>query len=99
VDGFHGPGVSQGEGDGMVAAGVGQPVPGADAFAGDEKAVAEGRDGAEEGLGGGRQVAAEAVLAVAVEDDQVQGPGVQVDAGVESGARGRLEGTHDEGLR
>ena len=49
VDGFHGPGVAEDEGDLVVAAGVGEPVPGVDAFAGDEQAIAEGSDGAEEG--------------------------------------------------
>jgi hypothetical protein len=70
-----------------------------DALAGDEQAVAEGLHGAEEGLGLGGQVAAVAGLAVAVEDDEVQGPGVQIDAGIESGVGGGLEGTHGEGLR
>src|SRR5262249_1904452 len=45
VDGFHGPGVSQGEGDVVVAAGVGEPVPAVHALAGDEEPVAEGGDG------------------------------------------------------
>ena len=49
-------------------------------------------------VGGGGQVAAEAGLAVAVEDDEEQGPGVQVDASVESGLRRGLEVAH-EGLR
>jgi hypothetical protein len=66
-----------------------------DALAGDEQAVAEGLDGAKERLGPGGEVAGEEGVAVAVEDDEVQGPGVQVDAGVKSGAGGRLEGTHE----
>ena len=82
----------------VVAAGVGEPVPRVDARAGDEQAVAERLHGAEEGLGGGGQVAGEALLAVAVEDAEEQAPGVQVDAGVESGARRRGEEAH-EGLR
>jgi hypothetical protein len=45
-------------------------------------------DGLEEGAGGGGQVAGEALLAVAVEDGQEQAPGVQVDAGIESGVGG-----------
>ena len=69
------------------------------ALAGDEEAVAEGGDGFEEGVRVGGQVAAEGDLAVAVEDAQEQGPGVQIDAGVESGVGGGLEAAHGEGLR
>src|SRR5262249_11800051 len=87
------------EGDVVFAAGVGEPVPAVHALAGDEEAVAEGGDGAEEGFGSGRQVAGEAHLAVGIEDDEEPGPGVPVDAGVESGVGGRLEGTHGEGLQ
>jgi hypothetical protein len=82
----------------MFAAGVGQPVPAVHALAADGEAVAEGPDGFEEGGGGGRQVAGEALLAVAVEDAEEQGPGVEIDAGVESGRGRGLEAAH-EGLR
>src|SRR5262245_6749220 len=91
--------MTEDESNGVVAAGIGEPVPGVDALAGDEQAVAEGCDGLEEGLGGGAEVTGEAGLAVAIEDDQVQGPGVEIDARVESGAGGRLIGTHGEGLQ
>ena len=99
VDGFHGPGVTEGEGDGVVAAGVGEPVPAVHALAADDQAVAEGPDGSEEGFGGGGQVAAEAGLAVAVKDDEEEGPGVQDHTSVESDVGGRLEAAHGEGLR
>jgi hypothetical protein len=99
VDGFQGPGVAEDEGEAVVAAGVGQPVPGMDALAADQQAVGERGDGAQEGLGLSGEVAAEAGLAVGVEDDQVQGPGVQVNAGVKSGVGRRLERTHGEGLQ
>ena len=68
------------------------------ALAGDEEAVAEGSDGAEEGVGVGGQVPGEDDAAIAVEDDDEQGPGVEIDAGVESGAGGWRETTHGEGL-
>jgi hypothetical protein len=55
VDGFHPPGVAQREGDVLVAAGVGQPVPAVHALAADDEALAEGRDGFEERPGGGSQ--------------------------------------------
>src|SRR5262249_25257180 len=87
------------EGDAVVAAGVGEPVPAMDALAGDKQSVGEGLDGAEEGLGLGGQVAGEACLPVVVEDDEEEGPGVQIDAGVESGAGRGVEGAHGEGLR
>src|SRR5262245_47097834 len=84
------------EGDVVVAAGVGEPVAAVHTLAGDEESVAEGLHGAQEGLGLGGQVAGEARLPLVVEDDEEEGPGVQVDAGVESGAGGRLEGTHEK---
>jgi hypothetical protein len=68
------------------------------ALAGDEQPVAEGRDGAEEGVGVGGQIFGENDLAVVAEDDEEEGPGVQIDAGVESGAGARAEGTPGEGL-
>ena len=55
-------------------------------------------EGAEEGVGIGGQVPGEADLAIAIEDDEEQGPGVEIDAGIESGAGRRSEGTHGEGL-
>src|SRR5262249_32594555 len=99
VDGFHGPGVTEDEGDVVVAAGVGEPVPAVDALAGDEESLAEGLHSAEEGVGLGGQVFGEAGLSVVVKDDEEEGPGVQVDAGIKSGVGGGLEGTHGEGLR
>jgi hypothetical protein len=98
MHGFHGVGVAEDEGDVLFAAAVGEPVPAVHALAGDEEAVAEGSDGAEEGFWRGRQVAGEARLAVGIEDDEEEAPGVQIDAGVESGVGGRSEGTHGEGL-
>ena len=78
----------------VVAAEVGEPVPAVHALAADDEAVAEGCDGLEEGFGGGGEVAAESGLSVAVEDDEEEGPGVQVHAGVESDIGGRLEAAH-----
>ena len=68
------------------------------ALAGDEESVAEGSNGAEKGVGVGGQVFGEPDLAVVVEDNDEEGPGVQVDAGVESSAGRRGEGTHGEDL-
>ena len=50
MDGFHSPGVSEGEGDVVVAAGVGQPVPAVHAFAANNDSVVKGCDGFAEGF-------------------------------------------------
>jgi hypothetical protein len=96
VDGFHSPGVAEDEGDGLVAAGVGQPVPAVHAFAADQQSVAEGLDRFEEGLGCGREVACVACLSGGIEDDQEEGSGVQIDTGIESGVSRRLEVAHED---
>src|SRR5262249_22550536 len=57
MHGFHGPGVAEHEGDVLLAAGVGQPLPAVHARAADDQALAEGLDGFEEGRRGGGQVA------------------------------------------
>jgi hypothetical protein len=46
--------------------------------------VAEGCQGLEQGFGFGREVFVVDGVAVLVEDAQVQGPGVEIDAGIES---------------
>jgi hypothetical protein len=84
VDGLHVQGVAQDEGDLLLLAEVGQPVPGEHALTGDGQAVAEGGDGLEEGLGAGRDGLGQGGRALGVEDVQGEGPGVQVDAAVES---------------
>jgi hypothetical protein len=96
VDGFHGPGMSEDEGDVVVAAGVSQPVPAVHALAADDQSVAEGLDGFLEGPWCSGEVAGEACLSGLVEDDQEQGPGVEIDAGIESGVGGRLEEAHED---
>jgi hypothetical protein len=68
------------------------------ALAADDQAVAEGVDGLEEGCRCGGEVAGAALLSVAVEDAEEQGPGVEIDAGVGSGLGRGLEATQ-EGLR
>src|SRR5262249_54465108 len=98
VHGLHGVGVAEDKGDVLLAAGIGEPVPAVHALAGDEEAVAEGSDGAEEGGGVGGEGAGGAGPGRAREGDEEQGPGVEIDAGIESGAGGRREGTHGEGL-
>jgi hypothetical protein len=84
VDGFHPPGVSEDEGDVLLGAGVGEPVPGVDALAGDDESLAEGGDSVEKDVGACGHVEAEADRALAIEDDGVRGSCVQVDAAVVS---------------
>jgi len=91
--------VAQREGNVVVAAGVGEPVPAVHALAGDEESVAEGGDGGQEGVGAGGQVLGEDDRAALIEDDDEGSPGVEIDAGIESGVRGGREGAHGEGLR
>jgi hypothetical protein len=88
--------MSEDEGDVIVAAGVGQPVPAVHAFAGDDKSVAEGQDGFAEGLGSGREIARVAYLSGMVEDDEEESSGVEIDAGIESGFGCRLEVAHED---
>ena len=68
--------------DVLILAQVGEPVPGEHALAADDQAVAPGGDGVEEGVGAGGQVLLEASLALGVQDVQVHGPCVQIDAAV-----------------
>src|SRR5262245_54331931 len=75
-------GMTEDEGDLVLGAEVGEPVPGVGALAGDRAVGAKGIEGGEEGVGVGRQVASEPGVALLVEDDDVHGPCVQVDAAV-----------------
>src|SRR4051812_15999265 len=51
VDGFHVEGVAEHDGDLLLLAEVGQPVPGEHALGADDEAIAEGSDGAQEAVG------------------------------------------------
>lgn len=81
---FHGEGVAEDELDPLPAAEVGQPVPGEDTLDGDDEALAEGFDGLQERLGCRADVLVEEDSALPVENAEVHGPGVQVDAAVGS---------------
>ena len=82
VDRLHVERVAEDEGDAFGGAEVGEPVPGEDALDGDDEVVAIGRDYLEERFGVRRQVLVDEHLAVAVEDADVHGLGVQIDAAV-----------------
>jgi hypothetical protein len=84
VDGFHVQSVSQDEGDLLVFAEVGQPVPGEHTLGGDDQPVAVGLDGLQEELGVGAEIFVDDDIVVLVEDADVHGSGVEIDAGVVS---------------
>jgi hypothetical protein len=77
-------GVPQDEGNAVGAAQVGQPVPGKHALTGDDQPVAVSSDRLEEGGGIGGEVLVQADRPGLVEDAQVHGPSVQIDAAIES---------------
>jgi hypothetical protein len=82
MDGLHIEGVSQYKGDVFVGTQIGEPVPGEDALDGNDEVIAERRDGPQERFGGGLQNAVQQDLAVPVQDAQIHGSGVQIDAAV-----------------
>jgi hypothetical protein len=85
VDGLHVEGVAEDEGDVLLGAEVGEPVPAEDALDADDEVIAIGRDGPEEALGLRAQVAVQEDLAgLVLEDAQVHGASVKVDAAVVS---------------
>src|SRR5262249_57799791 len=90
--GFHVQGMAQDKRDRLLGAEVGEPVPAEQALDGDDQPLAEGFDGGQEGIGPRRQVLVVDHLAVRIEDAQVHGPGMQIDAAVKS-VRLRVE-TH-----
>jgi hypothetical protein len=81
---LHVQGVAQDEGDVVLLAEVGEPVPSEHALAGDGQPVAERIDGLKEGVGVGGEGQLEGGVAGGIEDAQGQGPGVQIDAAIES---------------
>jgi hypothetical protein len=57
MDGFHLEGVSQDEGKALQSAEIGEPIPGEEAFNGDDPSVTIGGHGLEEGFGSGLHIA------------------------------------------
>src|SRR5262245_21067457 len=87
------------EGNALLGAQVGEPVPGEHALDGDDQAgvvgvVAEGSDRVEESAGIGSIVLVQDGAAALIEDAQVHASGVQIDAAVESVALLVLIETH-----
>jgi len=75
--------MSKDEGDGLLVAEIGDPVPGEDALDPDDDILAIGLDGLQERLRGGVDVLVEPDFALVVDDTDVHGSGVQIDAAIE----------------
>jgi hypothetical protein len=85
VNGLHVEGVAENEGDVVLSTQVGEPVPAEDALGADDEVSPVGRDGFEKELGVRREITVEELLAaLVVEDAQVHGASVQIDAAVVS---------------
>jgi hypothetical protein len=76
--------VSEGEGDVLVLADVSEPVPGEHALGSDDRSIAVGLDGLEEELGIGAEVLVDDDVVGLIEDADVHGSGVELEAGIES---------------
>jgi len=72
----------QDKGDVFSGAPIGDPIPGEYALDADDPIGAIGGNSLEEGLGIAFHVAMEQDVADLIEDAQIQGPGVQIDAAV-----------------
>ena len=82
VDRFHRESVTQDEGDVLFRAEIREPVPGERALGGDDEAVAERSDDVEQRFGARLHVAVDEDLACSVEDADVHGGGVKIDAAI-----------------
>jgi hypothetical protein len=83
VNGPHIEGVAENEIDPLLGAQVGQPVPGEHALAADYKAGAIGFYQSEESFRFGRDILVNDHLSDGIEDADIHGVGVQIDAAVE----------------
>ena len=84
VDQLHVQRVAQDEGNVLLGAQVRQPVPAEHALHADHDAVAVGSDALEQCLGVARQIVVENDCAGTIENANVHGPCMQVDAGIKS---------------
>jgi hypothetical protein len=76
--------VAEDEGDFFLLTEVGQPVAGEQALTSDGESVAERSDGLEEGVGAGGDGILLDAGSFVVEDAEGEGPGMEIDAAVES---------------
>jgi len=82
MDGLHGEGMPQDKRDTVCGAEVGEPVPGKHAFGCQDNLIAGGGDSLEQRLWGGGHVPVQQRFTGLVEDAQVHGAGVEIDATV-----------------
>src|SRR3990172_1719307 len=82
VDGLRGQGVAEDEGDAFLGAQVGEPVPGEHALSGDDEIFAVRSDDLEERRRRGLRVSMHERVSGGIEDADVQGLGVEIDAAV-----------------
>ena len=82
VDGFHVEGMAEGEGDLVLGAEVGEPVPVEDALRRDDQVFPVGFDSLEEAGSVAGEVLVKQDVALGVKNAQIHGAGVKVDTAV-----------------
>jgi hypothetical protein len=82
VDGFHGEGMPQHEGNAFVSAEISEPIPGKDALNGYDQPLAIGGNGLEERFRSGFHVAVEHDVTLVAHDADIHASGMQVDPAV-----------------
>lgn len=82
VYGLHIEGMAQDEHNPFSLTEIGESVPGEDTLGADDEVLAVGLDGGQEGLGPALDVLVKDDLAVPIEDVEVEGLGVEIDAAV-----------------
>ena len=80
MDGFHVQGMTEDKGDVFSLAEICEPIPSEDALDGDHDIVAVGGKSVEERPGSGRHIAVGHDITLGIEDAEVHGASVQVDA-------------------
>ena len=80
VDGFHVEGMAEDEGNTLIGAEIGQPVPAEDALGSDDQVVTVGSDSLEEEIWVAPELLVEADLALLVEDAEIEIATMEVDA-------------------
>jgi hypothetical protein len=74
--------MAQDEGDRLLGAEIGEPVPDEHAFDGDNDILPVGLDGPEKVIRGGSAVTVEHGFALLIQDAKVHGSGVQIDSAI-----------------
>ena len=88
-------GVAEDEGDALIGAEIGQPVPAEDALGPDDQVVAEGGDGLEEELRLAPELLVQPDLSLLVEDAEVEIAAMEIDADLLIKAT-KVDGVYDK---